>query len=184
MRRSSSIWWGPAVDPTLGDPAEVLPQSPSRWYLYGFLVPLDSAPQQKSDETGTDELDQAESGGADDDVPPERATARQRYLPSSIGVSVLVPAEAARLDVGVSWGDYHRRSESPEEWARTAKVETVPLDLKKASVKAREVEVPGSGELKVAYLARPVGKLAPDCGLPDNARTISIFLVNRREACA
>ncbi len=28
----------------LGNPAEVLPQSPSRWYLTGFLAPLDAAP--------------------------------------------------------------------------------------------------------------------------------------------
>jgi hypothetical protein len=34
--------------------------------------------------------------------------------------------------------------------------------------------------LRVAYLARPVGSVATDSGLPPGARTVSIFLVNRR----
>jgi len=34
----------------LGDIAEILPQRPSTWYLAGFLVPLDAAPEQKTDE--------------------------------------------------------------------------------------------------------------------------------------
>ena len=56
---------------TLGDASEGLPQSPSRWYLTGFLVPLDAAPEDKSDETANDELDDAgePGGGDDDDVP-------------------------------------------------------------------------------------------------------------------
>src|ERR1700721_917793 len=80
---------------TLGDDKEALPQSPSRWYLTGFLVPLDAAPEDKSDETANDELDDAgEPGGGDDDDVPEKPAARARDFPSSIGVSVLVPAVA------------------------------------------------------------------------------------------
>jgi hypothetical protein len=52
--------------------------------------------------------------------------------------------------------------------------------LAKATEKAREVEVPSSDGLRVAYLARPVGSVATDSGLPPGARTVSIFLVNRR----
>ena len=37
--------------------AEVLPQAPSRWYLTGFLVPLEAGEAQKSDETANDDLD-------------------------------------------------------------------------------------------------------------------------------
>jgi hypothetical protein len=104
----------------LGDPAEVLPQAPSRWYLTGFLVPLGAEPSQRADEASTEDLDQAgEGGGLDDDVTPDPPAARQRYLPSSIGVSLLVPGDARQLKVVASWGDYHRRSELPEEWART-----------------------------------------------------------------
>ena len=77
---------------TLGNPQEVLPQSPSRWYLSGFLVPLDAAPEDKSDETANDDLDEAgEMGGADDDDQPDKGAVRARYFPSSIGASILVP---------------------------------------------------------------------------------------------
>ena len=55
--------------PGLGDANEILPQSPSRWYLTGFLVPIDAASSQKVDEEATEELDSAESGGVDDDEP-------------------------------------------------------------------------------------------------------------------
>src|SRR5579864_4679784 len=83
---------------TLGEAQEVLPQSPSRWYLTGFLVPLDSAPEDRSDETADDDLDEAgEMGGVDDDDQPDRAAAPARYFPSSIGVSILVPASAKSL---------------------------------------------------------------------------------------
>jgi hypothetical protein len=166
---------------SLGDVKEVLPQSPSRWYLTGFLVPLDAAPEDKSDQTADDDLDVAgEAGGVDDDDQPERPAARVRYFPSSIGVSILVPAAAKALKVRASWGDYHLRKESPEEWVRTAREESVVIELAKASEKPLERDVPNSSGLRIAYLARPVGLLAADSGVPANARTVSVFLVNRR----
>jgi hypothetical protein len=82
-------------DPTrgLGLPDEVLPQPPSRWYLTGFLVPLDADQTQRSDETSTEELDGAvDAKGTDDAVPPEPTAARRAYFPSSMGASILVPA--------------------------------------------------------------------------------------------
>jgi hypothetical protein len=165
----------------LGDPSEVLPQAPSRWYLTGFLVPLGAEASQRADEASTEDLDQAgEGGGLDDDVTPDPPAARQRYLPSSIGASLLVPPDAGQLKVVASWGDYHRRSELPEEWVRTARSAAVAVNLAQAVEKAREVEVPSSDGLRVAYLARPVGSVATDAGLPTGARTVSIFLVNRR----
>lgn len=166
---------------SLGDPKEVLPQSPSRWYLTGFLVPLDAAPEDKRDETAADDLDQAgETGGADDDDQPERPAARARYFPSSIGTSVLVPASATTLRVRVSWGDYHLRQEPADQWERTPREESIGIELVKASEKPVEKDVPKSDGLKIAYLARPVGLLAADSGVPAGARTVSVFLVNRR----
>src|SRR5258708_2841222 len=109
------------VGPTgeLGDLAEVLSQSPSRWYLTGFLVPIGAAREQRSDESSQEEVDQAgESGGTDDDVPPEKPSARRRFLPSSIGMSLLVPGAATTLKVHVSWGDYKRSSDASDEWER------------------------------------------------------------------
>jgi hypothetical protein len=121
-----------------------------------------------------------ESGGLDDDVPPESAAAKRRYMPSSAGLSVLVPGDAQHLHVAVSWGDYHLRSENPEQWERKPRTETLTIDLSKAGEKAKEKDVQESAGLCVAYLARPVGQAATEAGLPAGARTVSVFLVNRR----
>ena len=154
----------------LGNPAEVLPQAPSRWYLTGFLVPIEAESSQRTDEAGTEGVDEAGGpGGLDDDVVPEPAAARQRYLPSSAGLSVLVPKDARHLRVGVTWGDYHLRSEASQEWLRTARCGNVAIDLSKTSGKAKEVEVPGSAGLRVAaspgqsavYRPKPGCRMAP-----------------------
>jgi len=169
---------------TLGAAQEVLPQSPSRWYLSGFLVPLDSAPEDKCDETANDDLDEAGetggAGGADDDDQPDKGAVRVRYFPSSIGASLLVPASAKLLKIRASWGDYKLSKDSKEEWERTPRAESVVIDLTKASDKPKEKDVHDSDGLKIAYLARQVGLLASDAGVPPDARTVSVFLVNRR----
>ena len=167
---------------TLGDPKEVLAQAPSRWYLSGFLVPLGADPTQRTDEDSADDLDQAgePGGGLDDDEQPERPAARQRYMPSSIGTSLLVPVVAKQITVKASWGDYQRRSETSEEWERKPREETLTLELSKASDEPREIELAGSKGLKIAYLARGVGMLAAEANVPASARTVSVFLVNRR----
>ena len=170
----------------LGSLTEVLPQAPSRWYLTGFLVPLDADPQQRADEDSTEEVDEATPGGADDATTPEPASARQKYLPSSIGLSVLVPASARRLTVTVRWGDYKPQkptegSGGSEEWVRTQHSEEVILDVPNATKQPHEKEVKGSGGLKVAMSVRPVASDGADGGLPKGTRSVSVFLVNRRK---
>jgi hypothetical protein len=170
---------GPGTN--LGDPKEVLPQAPSRWYLTGFLVPLGAKAEQRTDETAEDDLDQAGSdGGADEDVPAEKASARPRYFPSSIGASILVPTGTKGMRVIVRWGDYRRCKEPPEEWERVPREEVVPVDLTKATEQPLELKVPKSDGLVVAYLSRPIGILATGTEVPAGARTVSIFVVNRR----
>ena len=165
----------------LGNPEEVLPQAPSRWYLTGFLVPIGAERVQRMDETATEDLDQpGETGGMDDDAQPEHPAARQRYLPSSIGVSLLVPYQADKLTVRVSWGDYHRRSESSEQWERKPRSETITLDLANTGGKPREKKVPNSDGLKIFSLSRPAGMLIEGAGVPAGTHTLSIFLVNER----
>jgi hypothetical protein len=63
--------------------AEVLPQAPSRWYLTGFLVPLEAGEAQKSDETANDDPDSPAAGGdaSDDDTTPEPPAARRAFFP-------------------------------------------------------------------------------------------------------
>src|SRR6516165_756137 len=85
--------------------AEVLPQAPSRWYLTGFLVPLEAAEEQRSDETAQDELDfgTGSADATDDDTTPEPPAARRAFFPSSIGLSLLVSETTRQLTVQVKW---------------------------------------------------------------------------------
>ncbi len=50
---------GPDPVRELGIPNEILPQAPARWYLTGFLVPLDADDEQRTEETSVDEMDEA-----------------------------------------------------------------------------------------------------------------------------
>lgn len=49
------------IGPDCDDPelhSEVLPQAPSRWYLTGFLVPIDADEDEKSDEAAAEGVDE------------------------------------------------------------------------------------------------------------------------------
>ena len=82
--------------------SELLPESPSRWYLTGFLVPTEAPLEQRTDVTATDEIDSGgEDDGADDGGAPDRAAARRSLMPSSMGLSVLVAVGVDELKVGV-----------------------------------------------------------------------------------
>ena len=113
---------GPIADPSRA--GERLEQGPSRWYLTGFLVPSDrpsvDLPKDDDDEDeeedndlfgpDDDPLDQptAESVLVDDsDKNAAVVTSKRNFLPSSMGLSVLVPKGTAELKVTVRWGDYH-----------------------------------------------------------------------------
>src|ERR1044072_5743813 len=96
---------GPANDHAFAQ--ELLPESRTRWYLTGFLVPSGAPLEQRIDETATEQIDSGGSdSGGDDAVELDRGPARRSILPSSMGISVLVPAELESLEVTVSWGDY------------------------------------------------------------------------------
>lgn len=108
---------------------ELLPDAPSRWYLTGFLVPSQAPVEQKSDETSTEEIDSAgDTEGTDDASPPDRAAARKSLLPSSMGLSVLVPPGADALQVIVAWGDYHYEGATIEPGDAGPSLET-PAEL-------------------------------------------------------
>jgi hypothetical protein len=173
---------------------EVLPQAPSRWYLTGFLVPIDADEQQKADEAATEGVDEMnEAGGTDDAATPEPAAARRAVFPSSMGLSLLVPKEARELRVTVRWGDYRplyaegaAGHEGAEEdaaiigWQRGDRFEELALKLP-TSQKPTEHDVPRSDGLKVALSVRPVRDIpAFDDMVPKGTRSVSLFLVNRR----
>ncbi|RCK79935.1 MAG: hypothetical protein OZSIB_3804 [Candidatus Ozemobacter sibiricus] len=87
---------------------ELLPEAPNRWYLTGYLVPTNAPLAQRFDETSTEEIDAAgDAQGIDDaDAPEQKAASQKSFLPSSLGLSVIVPADADELRATVSWGDY------------------------------------------------------------------------------
>jgi len=166
----------------LGNPVEVLPQSPSRWYLTGFLAPLDAVPEQRSNVDADDELSAAGEAGLDDDLTPEpAAAAKQRFFPSSIGLSILLPAEMQMLKVRVRWGDYRRDGDDRSEiWRRTPREEEASLPVPERLARAQEYKVPRSDGLRIALMVQPVSEFDPQAGLPAGSRTVSVFLVNRR----
>ena len=170
----------------LGSPTEVLPQAPSRWYLTGFIVPLDAGASQRADEDSTEEVDAAnDAGGADDATAPEPAAAQQRYLPSSIGLSVLVGSSTKALKVKVRWGDYKLREPGDghgghETWEREQQEEGISVIIPDRTPKPEETNVPGSKGLVVAVSVQPVASDGADGGLPVGVRCASVFLVNRR----
>jgi hypothetical protein len=198
------------VGPGPGDEmeTELLRQSPSRWYLTGFLVPLGAADVQRVDVTVTEEVDApGVSGGVDDELPPEAPAARRAFLPSSIGLSVMLPPGARHVDLAVRWGDYHpeaptHRGDEPaaepssdvdgaEEgddkpgffyWRRAQREAHLSI---KVPERSHEEPVPGGGGLAIAISARDVGPRATgEGGVPPGTRSVSAFLVNRRPHAA
>jgi hypothetical protein len=217
---------GPIADPTRA--GERLEQGPSRWYLTGFLVPSERAsvdlPTDEEDEDEDDDdlfgpdddpLDQptAESVLVDDsDKNATVVTSRRNFLPSSMGLSVLVPNGTTELKVSVRWGDYHPEfaPEPPEPepaeeafalgsakpgrkpkpvpainaWVRQPRERTLTLSLRDVfSHGLRRQGVPGSDGLSLEWLARPAPSKALDKALvPDGALSVNVYLVNHRKA--
>lgn len=176
---------GPRAE--IGDPNEVLPQRPSSWYLTGFLVPLDADESQRGEETSDEQVDEvSDAGGLDDATPPEPAAARRKYLPSSIGLSVLVSAKTQQLKVTVRWGDYHRTKAGDDhggsvEWRRSPNEKQFVLSVPDRTDQPVEQDVPESRGLRAALAVRPVQTGGGESDLPTGTRSVSIFLVNRRK---
>ena len=166
---------------------EVLPQAPASWYLSGFLVPFQGSVSQRSDDTGDDPLDTiAKRSSGDDENTPEAASARKALFPSSMGMSLLIPAEVERLDVIVSWGDYTPEGDADEaivgaagtrwtSWRRSPRRERVQVTLASSGGR-RAFEVPSSGGLTLEVLTKAVTVKE----IPTGTRAASLFLVNRR----
>ncbi len=154
----------------LGDANEMLAQAPSRWYLTGFLVPRDAPAEQAVLQDSNDEMEASGEGGFDDDAVPERAAgAKKQRLPSSMGLSFLVSAEAKSVTCEVVWGDYKLQGEASsanEQWARKPRRETVSVPFA-----SKEHKVPNSDGLRLAVTVQPAGNLL----------TVSVFLVNYRQ---
>lgn len=92
------------VGPMLVD--ELIEQRPTRWYLAGFLVPKGAPEEERTDPLGDEEMAAGLPSDGDDDGEDDAGAAPRGWFPSSVGLSVLVPAESATLQVTVRWGEY------------------------------------------------------------------------------
>ena len=178
---------------------ERLPDAPSRWYLTGFLAPTDAPDTQLGQDSG-EELDEpAEPAqGGDDASTPERGSGKRLFLPSSMGLSLLVDKTAGRLRVSLSWGDY-----TPEEveagdargtqpagaaatrrkvnWIRVPRFAMVEIGVAElAGGQPSRFRVPDSGGLELACRVRPT-RIGGTGESPDPL-AVSLFVVNRRPA--
>lgn len=165
---------------------------PSRYYLTGFLVPQKAPETQRFDPSSVEEIaapiaGDDGTGSSDDDNAPESQTARKVFLPSSLGLSILIPASADKLWVELFWGDYQKTTISVSSpagsvarkvWQRTARHEAFPIALATGAIPLTAYDVPGSRGVKVYVTARPVG---PKAGLPKATRAASLFVVNERD---
>lgn len=92
---------------------ERLSENPSRWYLTGFIAPQDDEPaaddpvaQEETEREIIEPAPEGAGGAAGDDEEAEAPNARRRFLPSSIGLTVLLPLGVETLEARLSWGDY------------------------------------------------------------------------------
>ncbi len=165
---------------------EALEIPPSRFYLSGFIVPHEADEDWKSAGDGQEEVDSVEGdGNGDDEAVKDKASARKVFFPSSIGLSVCVPAGTKTLELTATWGDYTHDTVKGEEaneevgtWQRHPRLVkwSVPVETKRHSLD-------GHKDIALAVLARPLRldtKTAKESGL-EGAVAVSLFLVNDRK---
>ena len=87
---------------------ETIDRAPSKWYLTGWLVPVEVDKPKEVFKPGPiifDTEDEqfansaTERGGADDGGTTDGAASKKAIFPSSMGLSLLVPSEAKELIV-------------------------------------------------------------------------------------
>jgi hypothetical protein len=176
-------------------PDEILPITPSRFYLTGFLVPFEGGEQLRLDPESSDDLAEDGADPADDDgASPDEAPKHKILLPASLGVSVLVPATVQSLEVHASWGDYIR-DESPtgadpaaagvpegepkprereRSWRRVprSKHQTIAIDPAAGPTPIAIEEALGEKGMELVVLTRKRSE--------GEGYAVSVFLVNRR----
>ncbi|HEV2270823.1 MAG TPA: DISARM system helicase DrmA [Steroidobacteraceae bacterium] len=200
---------------------ERLSENPSRWYLTGFLAPRDGPTgleskeepdpaAQEEMEIEVEEPDTEGAGGAAGDAEePEPPSARRRFLPSSLGLTVLLDPEVTEIEARVSWGDYKTEPPISEEllapepppgegdssgrkaiqrprvdWVRVPKERSFLVPIREGRgepilVPDSAAEQMRSGGLAIETHSRLFEYAAPERP-PVKIRALTVFLVNLR----
>jgi hypothetical protein len=214
---------GPLPPSADGDPdadlqRERLGEPPAGWYLTGFIGPMGEALRQDGAADDPDAAEERETAGGDmiddeaepredddtgavaqDDEPPEAPMVKRRFVPASIGITVMLPDAVEAIDVRVTWGDYTTEPPlSPEqiaegveeelprlEWLRQPREAVVPLPVPEPGERGERAVpasaapmMPGGGLMLQAHARRyDVGEPGGPTG---TVKVVSVFLVNRR----
>lgn len=198
---------GPANDHPFA--SELLPESPRRWYLTGYLVPTTLPSEKKTEDDGVeDHIDSpAEQSASDDGAEVDRTAAKKGLLPSSIGLSVLTANGVDSLTATVEWGDYAYEGPQGSEAAdgsstqaagvtgavqktvsglrgyrRHPKTSQATIDLAAAEPgKPFVTPLESSDGLRLVTTVRelPATSLSGS-RLPAGTRSVAVFLVNER----
>ena len=203
--------------------SERLNESPARWYLAGFIAPAEDALALDGDDDENDpsaqeemEIDVEEpdadgaGGAATDNEEPEVPNARRRFLPSSVGLTVLLDPDVTAIEAHISWGDYRTEPPLPEaillpeplpeelgedgkpkrverpmvEWVRTPKDRVAALPIKVG--RGGPFVVPESaaeqrrGGGLVLETHSRLFSYTTPEGKTERVRALTVFLVNRR----
>lgn len=160
---------------------------PSTWYLTGFLIPSGTPPEKSADADEDDDMGGEVPGAAGlaEESNEERKAAKKGFFPSSMGLSFLVPKEAHTLTATIRWGDYVQAQIEGDEdkpvsvWQRQPREVVVPVTLTgdKGPV---DHNVPGSGGLQLHVVERQIAAEDLQGQIPEETRSVSIFLVNHR----
>jgi hypothetical protein len=201
---------------------ERLSENPSRWYLTGFLAPADdpltqSGPDQDEENPSTQEemeidveepADEGAGGAAGDADTPETPNTKRRFLPSSIGLTVLLPPEVTEIEARISWGDYRTEPPLPENVLAPDEPEQTEEAGKRKKKERPIVDRVRAPQHRVVGITVPDGRggpvVIPESAAPqykggglaleaharlftyrtphgdEQARALTVFLVNRR----
>ena len=177
---------GPGAGHELAHERLPIYESPSNWYLTGFLIPSDTPPELGAGaDENDDDLDEVpERAGLAEESTEDRKAAKKAFFPSSIGLSFL--AADTTLRITVRWGDYEVTDAVDDSgkgrrcWQRTPREEVVAVELV-AGEAATLHDVPASGGLQLHVERRLVTGIST---IPPGGRSVAVFLVNNRQPAA
>ncbi|NBB24798.1 hypothetical protein GVM20_07020 [Porphyrobacter sp. SLTP] len=189
-----------------GDLAEErLRDNPSRWYLTGFIAPSDESeeievdPIEGQDNLALEPAGNGAGGAAGDDETPEPPNTQKRFLPSSVGMTAILPVEVPNIEIELNWGDYLAEPPLPAavlegndtsqpniEWVRRPRRVRMPIPVPPSGEFQRHIVpdssplgVPGGGALEISIQSRRM-TITPPGGKDVEQNVISVFATNKR----